>query len=131
MSSDSLSPHHVAPAQQAGSPVRLEIGGGRVTVWSGETLLADSRRVVLVHEGRHPVRYYLPREDVRTELLDVAETESYCPYKGTAVHFALRADGAHADAVAWSYPTPLPGMEPLAELVAFYQERTRLVAEGF
>ncbi|MDH6135438.1 uncharacterized protein (DUF427 family) [Kitasatospora sp. MAA4] len=125
MSSIPNSPQHVE------NPVRLEQGRGRVTVWSGDTLLANSHRVVVVHEGRHPVRYYLPPEDVRTDLLGVAQTDSYCPYKGAAVHHALVADGPLADAVAWSYPTPLPGMEPLAGLIAFYQERTRLVAEDF
>ena len=31
--------------------------------------------------------------------------------------------------IAWSYSAPLPGMEPLAGLIAFYQERTMLRVE--
>jgi uncharacterized protein (DUF427 family) len=109
--------------------IRLEMGGERhVTVWSGETLLADSRRAVAVHEGPHPVRYYLPPEDVRRDLLGTSQESTYCPYKGNAVHYRL-ASGTDSTGIAWSYPVPLSGMEPIGELIAFYQERVKVVVE--
>ncbi len=128
MPNEPLPPQDVAPGRRGESPVRLERGQGRVTVWSGGILLADSHRAVLVREGRHPVRYYLPPEDVRTDLLAPSREGSSCPYKGTAVHLLLRGDD-ESEAIAWSYPTTVPGMEPLAGLIAFYQERTMLRAE--
>ncbi|MGW4809410.1 DUF427 domain-containing protein [Kitasatospora sp. NPDC004272] len=114
-------------AQAAPGGILLEQGRGRVTVRSGGLLLADSRRPVVVLEGHHPVRYYLPPEDVHRGLLVPSWESTYCPYKGAAVHYALAPDGG--EAVAWSYPEPLPGMEALAGLIAFYQERVQLAVE--
>ena len=131
----------------AAGGLRLEPGDRRVTVRIGELVLADSLRVVVVHERLHPLRYYLAPEDVRTELLTPSPLHSYCPYKGDARHWALAARGGAGSAdstggagsgdrdgggawaggtIAWSYPQPLPGMEPLAGLLAFYQERVDL-----
>ncbi|MBC3839770.1 DUF427 domain-containing protein [Streptacidiphilus sp. 4-A2] len=127
MASDNSQLQQPESVHQVG-PVVLKPGQERVTVRSRGTVLADSRRTIAVHEGYHPVRYYFPPEDVRTELLSTASTASYCPYKGSAVHLTLEQEGSD-DSVAWCYPEPLTGMEPLAGLIAFYQERTILQVE--
>ena len=47
-----------------------------VRVEADGTLLADSRRPTLVFETGHPVRHYLPRDDVRFDLLDRSDTQT-------------------------------------------------------
>lgn len=64
-------PLHRVGAEPATSRVRVEIGG---------RVVADSTRPVLVHETGLPVRYYLPPEDVATDLLEPAATRTHCPY---------------------------------------------------
>ena len=54
-----------------------------VVVFNGETV-ADSRRAVLVRETRLPPVYYLPREDVRLDLMERTEYHTHCPFKGNA-----------------------------------------------
>ncbi|MFE2724166.1 DUF427 domain-containing protein [Kitasatospora sp. NPDC059327] len=110
------------PVRHVNGGILLEPGRGRIIVRAGGVVLADCQRPIVVLEGRHPVRYYIPAEDVRRELLVPSWETTYCPHKGNAVHFALAPDG-EGGAVAWSYPVPLPGMEALAGLIAFYQER--------
>ena len=66
-------------------------------------LVAESSRPYLLFEPPLPVRYYLPREDVRMELLAPSETTTQCAYKGTASYWSLES----VDAVAWSYLDPL------------------------
>ncbi|WP_285480332.1 DUF427 domain-containing protein [Amycolatopsis sp. NBRC 101858] len=97
--------------------VRIEVDG--VTV-------ADTVRPHLLFETGLPTRYYLPRVDVRMDLLEKIDTVTHCPYKGAADHF----DVAGHDDLAWSYPTPLPESERAAGLVAFLDEKVDVFVDG-
>ncbi|MFJ9948598.1 DUF427 domain-containing protein [Kitasatospora sp. NPDC091207] len=111
-----------SPVRHVNAGILVEPGRGRIIVRAGGVVLADCQRPIVVLEGRYPVRYYIPPEDVRRELLVPSWETTYCPYKGNAVHFALAPHG-DGGAIAWSYPVPLRGMEALTGLIAFYQER--------
>ena len=73
-----------------------------VRVEAGGTVLAESDRAVELHETGLPVRYYLPREDVRTELLTASPTTSHCPFKGDATYFSV----AGVEDAFWVYEDP-------------------------
>jgi uncharacterized protein (DUF427 family) len=88
--------------------VRVEVGG--VTV-------AESTRPTMLVETSLPPRWYLPREDVRMDLLTPSQTHTVCAYKGVASY--LDAEGAHD--VAWFYPDPLPDALLVRDLVCFWQ----------
>jgi uncharacterized protein (DUF427 family) len=75
---------------------------GRVVVEKDGEVLAVSDRAMALEESGLPTRYYLPREDVRTELLEPSATTSHCPFKGDATY--LSAPGAE-DAF-WVYEAP-------------------------
>jgi uncharacterized protein (DUF427 family) len=87
-------------------------------VVAGETI-ADSTRAMLLHEtGLMPV-YYLPAQDVRTDLLTPTDHRTHCPFKGDASYWTIYVgDDERANAV-WSYPDPLPGAPPLRGYLAF------------
>jgi uncharacterized protein (DUF427 family) len=85
--------------------------------------LASSDRAVLLEETGAPDRYYLPREDVRTDLLRPTSSKTTCPYKGEASYWSVEAGGQVHDDVVWSYETPIPGAEAIAGLLCFYTER--------
>ncbi len=88
-------------------------------------VLADSDRALELHEQGLPVRYYLPREDVRMDLLAPSPTRSHCPFKGDASYFS--APGAR-DAF-WSYESPLPQREDITGLIAPWPGRVDVVVE--
>ncbi|MEU6414496.1 DUF427 domain-containing protein [Microbispora sp. NPDC046933] len=100
--------------------VRVEVGG--VTV-------ADSRSPRILFETGLPPRYYLPKTDVRLDLLRPSETVTHCPYKGRAVYWSVGDDESGKDLV-WSYPTPLPESQKIAGLVAFYDEKVDVYVDG-
>ena len=50
-------------------------------------VVADSHRPWLLFETGLPVRYYLPKVDVRMDLLEPTDSHTYCPYKGTASYW--------------------------------------------
>jgi uncharacterized protein (DUF427 family) len=91
----------------------------------GETLAASDRAVVLDETGLRP-RYYFPREDVRMDLLQPTDTESTCPFKGKASYWSVTANGKVYDDLVWSYETPIPQVEGIAELVCFWEEKADL-----
>ncbi|MEA2482514.1 MAG: hypothetical protein QOC55_461 [Thermoleophilaceae bacterium] len=84
-------------------------------------LLAESRRPFLLFETGLVTRYYIPREDIVAPVED-SDRHSICPYKGVASYYSV---GGNPD-VAWYYPDPLPGMEQIKGLVAFWNERVDL-----
>ena len=89
-------------------------------------LLAESTRPRLLFEPPLPVRYYLPPEDVRADLLRPSETRSFCAYKGEASYLSLDDE---AD-VAWTYPAPLREAAEVTDHVAFFNERVDIAVDG-
>ena len=93
-------------------------------------VVAESRRPRLLFETGLPVRYYLPKLDVRLDLLEPSATRSRCPYKGEAVYWSVRAgDQLHED-IVWSYPAPIMEAPKIENLVAFYNEKVDIVVDG-
>jgi len=84
-----------------------------------ETALASDRPVVLEERG-NPTRYYLPREDVRLDLLTNSEESTVCAYKGIASYLSM--DGAPD--VAWFCSDPLHDALPVRDLVCFWRPAT-------
>lgn len=116
------SPYARVDALRSSRHVRIELQG---------LLLAESRSPVLVFETGLPTRYYLDRTDVRWEHLVPTETQTACPYKGrTSGYWSVRVgDEVHAD-LAWVYDFPTRELQPIAGLVAFYNEKVDLTVDG-
>ncbi|MEU0662814.1 DUF427 domain-containing protein [Streptomyces lavendulocolor] len=100
-----------------GHRITIEQGTDHVRVVHDGHLIAESRRPLVLRETGCPVRYYLPAEDVRTELLTASDTHTYCPFKGTASYWSL--PGAK-DAV-WAYPDPKPEVAGIKNHLCFYE----------
>jgi uncharacterized protein (DUF427 family) len=95
------------------SPRRVRV------VFNGE-IVADSRRVKLMHEaGLLPV-YYFPIEDVRMELLEESDHATHCPFKGDASYWSVSVGDRVAEDAAWSYAEPIDSCPPIAGYLAFY-----------
>lgn len=91
------------------------------------TLIADSHRPLVLVETGQPVRYYLPLEDVRQDLLLFSVRTTRCPYKGVASWWSARIDGKlHAD-IAWSYQAPIEEIPRIKGLVAFDPEAVEAI----
>ncbi|HVJ98286.1 MAG TPA: DUF427 domain-containing protein [Acidimicrobiia bacterium] len=93
-------------------------------------MLADSTRAIVLHEAQLPPRWYIPKTDVRMDLLTPTATASLCPYKGQAEYWTARVGDHDAVDIAWSYPTPLPESERIAGLISFYNEKVDLIIDG-
>jgi uncharacterized protein (DUF427 family) len=108
-------PYHRVDARRSSRRVRIELDG---------TVLAESDRPTLVFETNLPVRYYLPREDVKVDLRP-SDTQTVCAYKGVASYWSV---GDQQDLV-WGYEEPLEEARELAGLVAFYDDKVKVTVD--
>ena len=113
-------PFHRIDILQSSRHVRLELDG---------VLLAESTRPRLLFETLLPTRFYLPREDLRVEVVDSA-TRTTCAYKGHASYVSPVVNGAPVPDLAWTYAKPLREAAEVAGLVAFFDEHVDVTLDG-
>ncbi len=105
---------------RSGGDIVVEPCPKRVRVQFGGEVIADSRRVLLLHErGLVPV-YYFPWEDIRTLRFVPGERTNHCPRKGDACYWDLVVGGHRAPNAVWSYPAPFSHCPDLSGFAAFY-----------
>jgi uncharacterized protein (DUF427 family) len=99
---------------------RWEGSRRRVRAVFGGMTIADSNRVMLLHEyGRLPV-FYFPMEDVREDMLEATDHHTHSPLKGDASYWTIRGGDRVAENAGWSYLDPLPDGPPVKDYMAFY-----------
>jgi len=101
--------------------VRVEVDG---------VVVAETTRARVLREGALPPRYYIPRDDVRMELLVSTEHSTYCPFKGEASYWTVVLADARHENIAWSYEAPIDSRPEIAGLLCFYNERVSLAVDG-
>jgi uncharacterized protein (DUF427 family) len=114
-------PHSRVDILATSRHVRVELDG---------VVLADSRHAHVLFETGLPPRWYLPKVDVRMDLLIPTDTVTHCPYKGQAQYWSAKVGDRVVDDLAWSYRTPLPESQKVAGMMAFFNERVDLVIDG-
>ena len=113
-------PYHRVDVRRTARPVRIEVDG---------EVVAETTRARVLDETSLPVRFYLPREDVRAEL-HPSPRRTYCPYKGEASYWSVDAGGRRHENLGWSYEQPLPDVTAITGLVAFWDEVVDVFVDG-
>jgi uncharacterized protein (DUF427 family) len=114
-------PYHRVDVLNSSRHIKVVVGG---------EVVAESNRARLLFETGLQTRYYLPKTDVRMDLLEPTSTTSQCPYKGNAVYWSVNVNGEVFPDIVWSYPFPTPESEKISNLVAFYNEKVELYVDG-
>ena len=97
---------------------------------NGQTI-AETRRPVLLFETGLPTRYYIPKLDIRLELLVPSAKTTACPYKGIASYYSVVAPPADiVEDIAWVYPNPIPQIPTIENHIAFFNEHIDLIVDG-
>jgi uncharacterized protein (DUF427 family) len=86
------------------SRLRVEPTAKRIRTWVAGELVADTTRALLVWESPHYPQYYLPRADVRVDLLVPSDHTAHSPSRGDARYHAIRAGGRLVPGAVWEYP---------------------------
>jgi uncharacterized protein (DUF427 family) len=101
-------------------PPALEPVDEHVRIVFDGRILADTRGAWRVLETSHPPVYYLPPGDLDQEMLEAAEGESYCEWKGRARYVDVVSGKRRAPKAGWFYPEPTQRFARLADYIAFY-----------
>jgi uncharacterized protein (DUF427 family) len=88
-------PYHRVDVRSTTRKVRVHVNG---------TTIAETDRPKVLSETALGNRYYIPRTDVREELLRPSDTRTVCPYKGTAEYWSVQVGDTVLDDAVWSYP---------------------------
>ncbi|MEM8877469.1 MAG: DUF427 domain-containing protein [Pseudomonadota bacterium] len=112
--------------------MRIKPVSREVTVTRKGIVLARSDRALRIMEvGKDlydPV-FYLPIDDVRTELTPVPDRSTHCPLKGDASYFAMDA-GSIASPIAWTYDRSKSFADALSGHIAFYPDAVSITEAG-
>jgi uncharacterized protein (DUF427 family) len=104
-------------------PPRVEPTSRKVIVKHRGIVVADTSAAYRVLETSHPPVYYLPPADVRTELLERLDHQTFCEFKGTARYVDLVVGDVRVPRAGWCYPNTTHGYRMIAGYYAFYPGR--------
>lgn len=113
-------PFHRIDVLPSSRSVRFELDG---------EVLAESSRPWLLFETLLPTRFYLPRADVRVELVP-SPTRTTCAYKGRASYWSAVVGDREVSDLAWTYEQPLREAAQVTGLVCFFDERVDVTLDG-
>lgn len=114
-------PYHRVDVLHSSRQVRVEVEG---------RIVAETTRPRLLFETGLPTRYYMPKLDVRMDLLEPTDSSTSCPYKGRASYWSLRVGDKELKDVVWGYPAPIPECSKIENLLCFYNEKVDIYVDG-
>jgi len=102
----------------------------RVVVSVDGLVIADTVNALTLREAGYPAVQYIPREDVRMELLERSDRQTYCPYKGDCSYFSIANGDERLVNAVWSYEMPFPAVSEISGYLAFYRDRFDFFEDG-
>lgn len=104
-------------------PIAIEPNPGRVRVMLDGVVIADTRDALTLRESKYGPVQYIPRQDVRMDLLVRSTHETHCAYKGDASYYSIPMGGERATDAVWSYENPYDAVALIKGRLAFYPDR--------
>jgi uncharacterized protein (DUF427 family) len=112
-----------------GHPITIEPNTRRVVVSFGGRVIAGTKRALTLREAAIPPVQYIPREDVDMALLERTSHATYCPFKGDASYYSIRAGDRLSENAIWTYETPYEAVTAIKDHLAFYPSRVDSIEE--
>jgi len=114
----------------SGHTITITPSEGHVEVTLDGEVLASSDNALRLDETGLPARYYLPKSDVRMDLLEATTFHTTCPFKGEASYWSVTVGETRHDGIVWGYETPIEAAKDIAGFVSFYPDRTQIAVDG-
>ncbi|WP_171209109.1 MULTISPECIES: DUF427 domain-containing protein [unclassified Ruegeria] len=120
---------HATP-KTSGYGISIEPLKGRVAVYRGQILLAESHNAKVMYETRLPPAIYIPREDLCIELGPETDLQTFCPFKGTAKYHDISVSNEHLTNSIWVYDDALPESKDIQGHVGFMPDAVTRIDLG-
>ena len=85
--------------------------------WNGQVIAEATPDKIEMVEGN----VYFPPEAVKREFFQPSQTNSVCPWKGTASYYSVVVSGKTNEDAAWYYPSPKDAAKNITDYVAFWK----------
>jgi uncharacterized protein (DUF427 family) len=86
-------------------------------IWNGAVLAEADRDQIEEVEGN----IYFPPDAINRSYLRESDTQTVCPWKGTASYYTIVVDGQENKDAAWYYPAPKSAAQHITQYVAFWR----------
>jgi uncharacterized protein (DUF427 family) len=110
-------------------PISITPEPRHITVSVAGKIIADTRGALALKEASYAAVHYIPRADVKMELLEKTAQQTYCPYKGECSYYSIPCGGQKSVNAIWSYEHPYPAVGEIEGYMAFYRDRVDCVAQ--
>ena len=104
-------------------PITIQPSLDRVEVKLAGQTIADSTRALTLREAHYAPVQYIPKAEVRMDLLTPSTHKTHCPYKGDASYFSIKVGDRTVKDAVWCYENPYPAVAEIAGHLAFYPDR--------
>jgi uncharacterized protein (DUF427 family) len=104
-------------------PISIAADAQHIVVSVAGRVIADTHGALALREASYPVVHYIPRADVKMELLEKTQHKTYCPYKGECSYYSIPSGGQKSANAIWSYEDPYAAVGEIRGFLAFYRER--------
>jgi uncharacterized protein (DUF427 family) len=98
----------------------------RLVVRSGEKIVAETTRPVVLYESGFAPRWYVRRGDIDESALTPVDAETFCPYKGVCSYYDI--GGTHR--AAWSYRDAYTEVARVSDLISFEPDKVTVELDG-
>ncbi|WDR06617.1 DUF427 domain-containing protein [Devosia rhodophyticola] len=105
--------------------IKIRPATGRVRVIFDDAEIVSTIHALEVDEPGAPVRLYIPRDEVRPDILETSDTTSHSPYMGDAAYFTLKTLTATAEDAVWYYPDPGPSAQAIRDHLVFWGDKIK------
>ncbi|KIC40715.1 guanylate cyclase [Ruegeria sp. ANG-R] len=103
---------------------------GRIAIYRGDILLAESRNAKVMYETRLPPAIYVPREDLCVELSPETELQTFCPFKGTATYHDISLPEERLTNSIWAYEDAFPESAAIQGHIGFMPDTATRIDLG-
>lgn len=102
---------------------------GRVKVSYNGEVIAETTNALALAEGKIPNVLYIPRGDVRMNLLERTDHQTHCPFKGDASYYTVKVGDQEAVNAVWSYESAISDVSKIRSYLAFYPDQVQIELE--